>query len=136
MKLATRTDVAARLADGLDDDTDVEDLLDEASVMVQEYLRRDYVEDDDVPKAVTIVVSRMVARRVSANADNADGVPDGVSSLMATDFQASFAEPFVSVGVWLNRTDKLMLRRYRVSVVSIPLTSDRGRSRPSDCDDD
>lgn len=135
MKLATRQDVAKRLADGLDDATDVEDLLDEASVMVEEHLRRTYAEDDTVPTAVTIVVSRMVARRVSADADSADAVPDGVSSLMATDFQASFAEPFVSVGVWLNRTDKMMLRRYRVSAVSIPLTSDRGRSQPPDCED-
>jgi hypothetical protein len=135
VKLATRQDVAKRLADGLDDATDVEDLLDEASVMVEEHLRRTYAEDDTVPTAVTIVVSRMVARRVSADADSADAVPDGVSSLMATDFQASFAEPFVSVGVWLNRTDKMMLRRYRVSAVSIPLTSDRGRSQPPDCED-
>lgn len=133
MILATRDDVAARLAGGLDEAVDVDDLLEESSVMVEEYLRRTYAEGDDVPRAVAIVVSRMVARRVSADADNADSVPDGVSSLMATDFQASFADPFVSVGVWLNRTDKMMLRRYRVSVVSIPLTSERGPRRPWGC---
>lgn len=99
--------------------------------MVEEYLRRTYVAGDTVPRAVAIVVSRMVARRVSANSDATDAVPDGVSSLGASDYQASFAEPFVSMGVWLNRTDKMMLRRYRVSAVSFVVSSDRfPRPRP------
>ena len=136
MKLATRQDVDDRLDGGLENDADVDALLDEASVMVQEYLRRTYQQGDTIPDAVRIVTSRMVARRVSANASDTNDVPDGVSSLGATDYNASFAEPFVSMGVWLNRTDKMMLRRYRVSVVSVPLTSDRGGFLPADEDDD
>lgn len=132
MILATRQDVSDRLEGELADDVDVESLLDEASVMVEEHLRRTFTEDDDIPRAVAIVVSRMVARRLSANSDDATSVPDGVSQLGATDFQASFAEPFVSMGVWLNRTDKVMLRRYRKSAVSIPVSSDRTPRPPLD----
>ncbi|PJE24734.1 MAG: hypothetical protein CK431_04350 [Mycobacterium sp.] len=125
MKLATRQDVSDRLEGELSDDVDVEALLDEASVTVEEFLRRTFTEDDEIPRAVAIVVSRMVARRLTANGDDATSVPDGVSQLGATDYQASFAEPFVSMGVWLNRTDKAMLRRHRISVVSMPVSSDR-----------
>lgn len=125
MLLATWDDVNDRMGGKLDNSVDVDVLLDEASVMVQEYLRRDYADDATVPRAVAIVVSRMVARRIAADADAMDEVPDGVSQLSAADYQASFAEPFVSQGVWLNRTDKMMLRRYRVSVKSVPLVSDR-----------
>lgn len=138
MVLATRQDVADRLrvplTDAPDDDT-LKPLIEEASVMVEEYLRRTYAAGDTVPRAVAIVVSRMVARRLSADGESVDEVPDGVSQLGATDFTASFAEPFVSMGVWLNRTDKMMLRRYRVSVVSMPVSSDRTPRPPRDCDD-
>lgn len=136
MVLATRQDVADRLRVPLADapsDDDLKPLLEEASVMVEEYLRRTYATGDTVPRAVAIVVSRMVTRRLSADEDDADSVPDGVSSLGATDYTASFAEPFVSVGVWLNRTDKMMLRRYRKSAVSIAVSSDRTPRPPLDC---
>ena len=125
MILATRDDVAKRLPDGLDPDTDVSALLEEASVMVESYLNRVFTPDSIVPLAVTIVVSRMVARRVAADADGANDVPDGVNQLGATDFTASFAEPFVSTGVWLNRTDKQTLAPYRLATASFPLTSER-----------
>jgi hypothetical protein len=135
--LATRQDVADRLRVPLaeaPEDAALQPLLEEASVMVEEYLRRTYEAGDTVPRAVAIVVSRMVARRLGADEDDAESVPDGVSSLGATDYTASFAEPFVSVGVWLNRTDKMMLRRYRVSAVSIAVSSDRAPWPPVDCD--
>lgn len=135
MKLATRQDVADRLRVPLGEvpeDAALDPLLDEASVMVEEYLRRTYADGDTVPRAVAIVTSRMVARRLSADDEEAGAVPDGVSSLGATDYTASFAEPFVSMGVWLNRTDKMMLRRYRVSAVSVPVSSDRTPRLPLD----
>lgn len=128
MKLATRQDVADRLrvpVGEAPEDAELDPLLDEASVMVEEYLRRTYATGDTVPRAVAIVTSRMVARRLSADDEGSASVPDGVSSLGATDYQASFADPFVSTGVWLNRTDKTMLRRYRVSVASVSVSSDR-----------
>ena len=126
MLLATRQDVDDRMNGNLPDETDVAVLLDEASVMVQEWLRRDYATGDTIPRAVAIVTSRMVARRVIADMDGAmEDVPDGVSQLAAAEFQASFTEPLVSQGVWLNRTDKMMLRRHRVSMKSIPVVSDR-----------
>lgn len=125
VNLATREDVADRLPGGLDEDADVDALLGEASVMVQEYLRRDYVTGDTVPDAVTLVVSRMVARRVNADIGDTSGVPDGVSQLGASEYQASFAEPFVSIGAWMTRQDRDTLRRHRRSAVSFAVSSDR-----------
>lgn len=139
MLLATRADVNDRLTsaghDGLAEGHEIGPLLEEASVMVEEYLRRTYTAGSTIPRSVTIVTSRMVARRIIADESSASEVPDGVSSLGATDYQASFAEPFVSVGVWMTRNDKAMISRYRVSAVSIAVSSDRTPRPPADCDD-
>ncbi|AER47566.1 head-tail adaptor Ad1 [Mycobacterium phage DS6A] len=130
VELATRADVAARMGGELDNETDVADLLDEAAVVVQEYLRRDFTAEDEIPAAVTLVVSRMVARRLRADAGDAGAVPDGVTQLGASEYQASFAEPFVSTGVWLTRADRAALARHRRAVQSIAVSSDRTPRKP------
>lgn len=126
MLLATQEDVGDRLGHPVTEDEEdaVEKLLEEASVAVEEYIGHYYEDGDTVPRAVSIVVSRMVARRMNTDTST-ESVPDGVNSLGATDFQAGFAEPFVSMGVWLNRFDKMMLRRYRVGAASVQMSSDR-----------
>jgi hypothetical protein len=137
-QLATEQDVVDRLGRELTDDEieRVPALIDEASATVESYLHRWFKDDDDIPRAVTIVVSRMVARRLANGGEGGGdmgGVPDGVSSLSAIDYSASFSEPFVSLGVWLNNQDRCILRPYRWAMEPVALcterSDDRGRMR-------
>lgn len=107
--LASDADVETRLGRTLttDEAARVDGLLEEASVMVSGWVR---VVPDPVPDAVTIVVSRMVARVFTAGG----GAETGVESIQATmgPFQVNrgFSTDATSGGVWLTRQDKAMLR--------------------------
>jgi hypothetical protein len=116
-QLATPDDVEARLGRPLaaDEYTRVEGLLDEATVLVTEWLG---TTPDPAPDAVIIAVSRMAARALSNSAE------PGVTSVQASAGPFAHAHTYshgaASGGVWLARQDKTMLRRYRDrSVVSL-----------------
>ncbi|BBZ65815.1 hypothetical protein MINS_12440 [Mycolicibacterium insubricum] len=115
MTLASSADVEARLGRDL---TDVEQpraagLLDEASVAVTEWLG---CTPEPVPDAVRIVVSRMVARIITAAAGQLTPDP-GVSSLQSSmgpfQFTQGYSPDATSGGVWLSRQDKTMLAGHR-----------------------
>ncbi|MFV8169832.1 hypothetical protein [Mycolicibacterium peregrinum] len=114
MALATSQDVADRLGRPLstDETARVTGLLDEASVMVEGWLR---CVPDPIPDAVKIVVSRMVARVLAVG--GADNAPEpGVSQLQATmgifGVNRSFSSDATSGGVWLTKQDKATLRPF------------------------
>lgn len=114
MALATSQDVVDRLGRPLstDEAARVTGLLDEASVMVEGWLR---CVPDPVPDAVKVVVSRMVARVLAVG--GADNAPEpGVSQLQATmgifGVNRSFSSDATSGGVWLTKQDKSTLRPY------------------------
>lgn len=112
MVLASSADVVARLGRPLttDETARVDGLLEEASVLVEGWMR---CVPDPVPAAVKIVVSRMVARVFATAAGDAD---PGVSGMQATmgpfTVNRSFSSDATSGGVWLTRQDKTMLRPY------------------------
>lgn len=129
MALAIRDDVVIRLGRDLTDDEkeQADGLLDEASAIVEGYCGVDEF-DIPVPDSVAIVVSRMVARVLSAvTVDGSSTV--GLESVQRGEgpFQQSlkFSSDQSSGGPWLTKIDKLMLRRFRRAVVSVPLESER-----------
>lgn len=112
--LASSADVVARLGRNLttDETARVGGLLEEASVMVEGWMR---CVPDPVPDAVKIVVSRMVARVLAVG--GADNAPEpGVSQLQATmgifGVNRSYSSDATSGGVWLTRQDKATLRPF------------------------
>lgn len=120
---ATVSDVEARLGDAIDPDEvkRVEDLIEEATVLVEGYLGSI---PNPVPRAVRIVVSRMVARVLQAP----DG--DGFNAEQATYTAGPFSKNVqftsgASGGApWLTTADKTALRKvggsggiYTVSVI-------------------
>lgn len=111
--LASSADVVARLGRNLttDETARVGGLLEEASVMVEGWIR---CVPDPVPDAVKIVVSRMVAR-VFATGEGG-GVEPGVSQIQATmgifGVTRGFSSDATSGGVWLTKQDKATLRPY------------------------
>ncbi|CQD15729.1 hypothetical protein BN970_07148 [Mycolicibacterium conceptionense] len=114
MALATSQDVVDRLGRPLstDETARVTGLLDEASVMVEGWMR---CVPDPVPDAVKIVVSRMVARVLAVG--GADNAPEpGVSQLQATmgifGVNRSYSSDATSGGVWLTKQDKATLRPF------------------------
>lgn len=123
MVLASSADVEARLGRTLttDETARVSGLLDEASIMVEGWMR---CVPDPVPDTVKIVVSRMVARAVAT--DPGSGPGPGVTNLQMTagvyGVTRAFSPDATSGGVWLTKQDKAMLRplgcRGRVGNVS------------------
>lgn len=130
MILAEASDVAARLRRDLtDDETEhVDDVLLEASTIVESYLGNrgipPYEEYEDVPPIVTLVVSRMVARALTAN----PLIPESTGSLQAGPFNANLSEAY-STAVYLSRREKELLLGVSGSSASIALVSDRGYPR-------
>jgi len=120
MALATPDDVATRLGREL---TAAEaeragGLLDEASALVIGYLGCDptdtSVEPPTVPSAVTIVVSRMVARVLEQTAagvtTGSESTSEGLGPFSNT---VRFAAGSTSGAPWLTKVDKVSLRAYR-----------------------
>lgn len=118
MILASQADVEARLGRALTgaETPRLNGLLEEASIIVEGYLGVVYT--GDVPAAVSIVVSRMVARALTTS------IPDGVTSEGAGPYQRGYSEGAASL--WLSKNDKIALRGVKGGVVSVPLRSERG----------
>ncbi|KDE14245.1 hypothetical protein [Rhodococcus aetherivorans] len=124
MALATVEDVEARLGRSLttEETSRASALLEEASVLVEGYCGRGFVEP--IPAAVPMVVSRMVARALETPTE-AVGVQSVQRSAGPFGETLTFGEN-TSGGVWLASTDKIMLRGLRVGgSVSVGMVSER-----------
>ena len=112
-RVATPTDVEKRLGRDLDDDelTVVEGLLEEAEVLVEGYLGRI---PEPVPRRVSVVASRMVARvleQPDAEAFYAESVQHSAGPFSETKRYSTGAS---GGSPWLTAADKQALRRVRV----------------------
>lgn len=89
-------------------------VIDEASAFVEGYLGVIYADDDDVPDAVTIAMSRVVARMLSDTGvfpAQADSRSTGMGPFSVT---THYVEGSTSGGPWLTKSDKIALDPYRV----------------------
>jgi len=118
--LANPWDVEKRLGRPLDPDLSpkVEGLIDEASVLVIGYLGDNPPEP--IPAAITIVVSRMVARVIEREAAAPSPAAESVITQMGPfSRNVSLAGSGSVGGVWLSGTDKLMLRPHKQTFTTI-----------------
>lgn len=111
--IATLTDVEKRLGRDLDDDelAVVEGLLEEAEVLVEGYLGRI---PEPVPRRVSVVASRMVARvleQPDAEAFYAESVQHSAGPFSETKRYSTGAS---GGSPWLTAADKQALRRVRI----------------------
>ncbi|QDF19740.1 head-to-tail adaptor [Mycobacterium phage LilSpotty] len=120
MMLASSQDVVDRLGRPLttDEASRAEGLLAEASALVEGWLGS---VADPVPDAVSIVVSRMVARALTASTP-VPGLSDQNMSAGPFEVRNRFTPEASSGGVWLTRQDKIMLRPFgnRSRVMNFP----------------
>lgn len=112
-QIATPTDVEKRLGRDLDDDelAVVEGLLEEAEVLVEGYLGRI---PEPVPRRVSVVASRMVARvleQPDAEAFYAESVQHSAGPFSETKRYSTGAS---GGSPWLTAADKQALRRVRI----------------------
>lgn len=112
-QIATPTDVKKRLGRDLDDDelAVVEGLLEEAEVLVEGYLGRI---PEPVPRRVSVVASRMVARvleQPDAEAFYAESVQHSAGPFSETKRYSTGAS---GGSPWLTAADKQALRRVRI----------------------
>jgi hypothetical protein len=119
----SQTDVENRLQRDLSTDEVgyLPGTADEASALVEGYLGVCYADGADVPDAVTVVTSRVVARLLTSNS-----IPSQVESASRSmgpfSAQLSFVADSTSGGPWLTKSDKMTLAPYRArGAVSIPL---------------
>jgi hypothetical protein len=119
--LATQTDVETRLGREVSDDELVRlpGLLEEASLLVEGYLGVVYT--DVIPDAVTVVVSRVVARAFTA--PNQQLLPEGARSASAGVYSVSFSGD--RTNLWLSKADKTTLRNVFSGMRSVPMKSER-----------
>ena len=109
--LASVSDVADRVGEdrivGRDDETRA--LLEEASVLVDGYIGREL---DPIPRPVSVVVSRMVARVLMAPAPSFS--VDTISQTAGAFSQSqTFTTGAAGGAPWLTTQDKTVLNRYR-----------------------
>lgn len=112
-RVATPTDVEKRLGRDIEDDelVVVEGLLEEAEVLVEGYLGRI---PEPVPRRVSVVASRMVARvleQPDAEAFYAESVQHSAGPFSETKRYSTGAS---GGSPWLTAADKQALRRVRV----------------------
>jgi hypothetical protein len=121
--LATEDDVVARLGrDLLDSEEErLPGLLEEASLLVEGYLGVTYTVDDEIPDAVAVVVSRIVARAFTA--PNQQLLPEGARSATAGIYSVSFGGD--RTNLWLSKVDKTTLANIGGGFNSLRLKSDR-----------
>lgn len=109
--LATLADVVDRIGDDLEPDQEkkVMGLLEEASILVEGYLGR---VPDPVPRGVSVVVSRMVARVLQAPAPSFS--VDSISNSAGAFSQSqTFTTGSSGGSPWLTNQDKTVLNRFR-----------------------
>lgn len=121
--LATQEDVENRLGRELTDDEleRLPGLLEEASLLVEGYLGIVYTDDDSIPSAVRVVVSRIVARTFTAPSPQL--LPEGARSAGSGPYNISFGD--ARTNLWLSKADKTTLGNLGGGMNSIRLKSDR-----------
>ncbi|MEU2002065.1 hypothetical protein ACH47B_13335 [Rhodococcus sp. NPDC019627] len=123
MAFAELSDVATRLGRALtaDEAAEAPGLLDEASALVEGYCNQDF---DPVPSTVRLVTSRIAARALTTPTTQDSAA---VSSEQFTAGPFTVNRSFVGDGsaTWIGATEKTMLRRFRISMRSVPSASDR-----------
>ena len=109
--LAELSDVEARLGEEIPEENrdKVLNLLEEASVLVEGYLRRSF---EDVTRPVAVVVSRMVARVLQAPAASF-AVETLSQSAGAFSQSQKFTTGASGGSPWLTAADKTVLSRFR-----------------------
>ena len=105
--LATVDDIAARAPDlQLDDTTQAEALLSDASALVRSYAGCTWVDDEgnlaDVPEGLPGIVAMIVIRALR--------IPEGVTQETIGNYSVSYA-PNATDRLYLSRADKAFLRR-------------------------
>lgn len=103
--------------------------VDEASALIEGYLGVTYAVGDDVPEAVIVVTSRVVARILTMAASGLpsqmDSVTRGMGSFSAT---TQFTADATSGGPWLTKSDRMTLAQFRLGgAMTIPLVRETGR---------
>jgi hypothetical protein len=123
VNLATQSDVETRLGRDLESSEEdrAEGLLEEASLLVEGFLGVTYDEDDDVPPAVVVVVSRIVARAFTGPSPQL--LPEGARSAGSGPYNVNFGES--RTNLWLSKADKITLGNLGGGMNSIPLKSER-----------
>lgn len=109
--LADLSDVSDRLGEEIQQNkiATAQGLLEEASVLVEGYLGRSF---EDVPRPVSVVVSRMVARVLMAPAPSFS--VDTISQTAGAFSQSqTFTTGAAGGAPWLTTQDKTVLNRYR-----------------------
>lgn len=122
MILATQADVETRLGRDLTpaEEARLDGLLEEASALVEGYLGVTYTEDDVIPAVVVVVVSKIVARAITADPETM-----AVAAMQESSQAGPFSTRFRDNNVWFSKSDKLMLRRVGGGFTSVRLVSDR-----------
>lgn len=128
MALAAQLDVEARLGRVLttSETALLPGLLEEAGLLVEGYLGVHYGPGDDIPDAVRVVTSRVVARALTGP----QNIPEGVSAstLQSLDYSAtSNFGPEGRTSLWLSKQDKMMLRTLSSGFISLAMRSERWR---------
>ena len=119
--LATITDVEHLLGYQLEgaEVARVQHLLIEATELVYAYARVLPRDLDEVPLAVRTTVARMAARTHMQSENGAIGTTSAQVSAGPFSRSYSFADGANDGGVWLNKSDKLKLRRWRGGAFTI-----------------
>ena len=109
--LADLSDVSDRLGEEVPENKApvIEGLLEEASALVEGYFGRSF---DEVPRPVTVVVSRMVARVLQAPAPSF-AVETLSQSAGAFSQSQKFTTGASGGSPWLTAADKTVLNRFR-----------------------
>lgn len=92
----------------------------EARLLIESYTGGDYLDDEDLPEAVRVVATRMVARSM-----NGDPALEGVTQRSETTgpFNSSVTYQQAGTGMYLNKADKQMLSKLRRGFGSIKLAN-------------
>lgn len=124
MTLATQADVAKALRRDLtsQEEEGVDSLLDEASDLVEGYLICPPPEPTPDP------IKRVVAAMVAAVFDRATATPANADTVTAGKYSMRYVEGSTSGGPWLTAALKMRIKRWRCSMVSVPLVSERFES--------
>lgn len=103
-----------------EDQERVEFLIRGAVAAVEGYLGRNV--PSPPPDAVLVVVTRMVARALTASPDTPAGMTSEMNVAVSFTRQRQFASGSQDGGVWLSSQDKLMLRPFKArrGVTSVP----------------
>lgn len=123
MSLATQDDVRAALRRELTESEQdwIDGLLNEASDLVVGYLNPSLV-----PTPTPAAISRVVAGMVAAVLNRPSGILPDTQSLTSDSYGVTFASGATSPGPYLTQAFKDRLSPYRLGIVEMSMSSERG----------